>query len=100
MAEQKYVLVKTISVFEHSYLIPLQEEQSIKDHLDYVTCREVEETSQVFLDENILENSTRLLSEDEAIELFDRENDYLKAWSREKKLESIQNYFSKGRENA
>ena len=95
MSDQKYVLVKTITTFEHSYLIPLQEEQSIKDHLDYITCQEVEETSQLFLDETILMNSTRLLSEDEAIELFDRENDYLKDWSREKKLESIHRYFEK-----
>ena len=95
MSDQKYVLVKTITTFEHSYLIPLQEEQSIKDHLDYITCQEVEETSQLFLDETILMNSTRLLSEDEAIELFDRENDYLKDWSREQKLDSIQRYFDK-----
>jgi hypothetical protein len=93
MSANKYVLVKTITTFEHSYLIPLQEEQSIKDHLDYITCKEIDETSQLFLDETILMNSTRLLSEDEAIELFDRENDYLKNWSREKKLEWIQKQF-------
>ncbi len=84
MAE-KYVLVKTISQFEHSYLIPLQEGMTVEDHLDCVTCNEVEETSQLFLDETILRNSTRLLSKDEAIQLFDRENDYLADWSLEKK---------------
>jgi hypothetical protein len=88
MADE-YVLVKTITTFEHSYLIPLQEGMTVEDHLDYITCNEVEETSQLFLDETILRNSTRLLSKDEAIQLFDRENDYLKDWSLEKKESSI-----------
>lgn len=94
----EYVLVKTITTFEHSYLLPKQEGMSVTDHLDYITCKEVDETSQVFLDETILMNSTRVLSEDDAIELWDRENDYLKNWSREKKLETIQKYFQRGRE--
>lgn len=93
--ENRYVLVKTISTFEHSYLIPLQEEMSITDHLDYVICHDVEETSQVHVDECILPNCTTLLSEDEALELFDRENDYLRTWSREFKLKSINNHFKK-----
>ena len=96
--EKKYVLVKTISTFEHSYLIPLQEEMAITDHLDYVTCHEVEETSQVHVDECILPNCTKILSEDEAIELFDRENDYLRSWSRGYKLEAINNHFRPGRD--
>lgn len=91
--EKKYVLVKTISTFEHSYLIPLQEDMSVTDHLDYVTCHEVEETSQVHVEECILPNCTRLLSEDEAIELFDNENDYLRSWSRGYKLEAINKHF-------
>jgi hypothetical protein len=71
---------------------------SVTDHLDYITCKEVEETSQLFLDETILMNSTRVLSEDDAIELFDRENDYLADWSLEKKLDWIQKCFKAGRE--
>ena len=89
--DKEYVLVKTISTFEHSYIIPLNDDMRVEDHLDYVTCNEVEETSQLFLDETILMNSTRLLSEDEAIELFDRENDYLRGWSLEKKREHLNN---------
>ena len=87
--EKKYVLVKTISTFEHSYLIPMQEDMSVTDHLDYVTCHEVEETSQVHVDECILPNCTTVLSEDEALELFDRENDYLRGWSLEQKREYL-----------
>lgn len=83
--EKKYVLVKTISTFEHTYILPLEEELSIKDHLDYITCNEVEETSQAHVDECILPNSVRAITEKEAIEIFDRENDYLKDWSLEQK---------------
>ena len=90
-----FVLVKTISMFECSYLIPRQEGMSEKDHLDYITCNEVEETAQAHIDETILTNSTRVLSEAEAIELFDRENDYLKSWSKAKKIEWLNNNFGK-----
>lgn len=83
--EKEYVLVKTISTFEHTYILPIEEEMSIKDHLDYITCNEVEETSQVHVDECILPNSVRAITEQEAIEIFDRENDYLKDWSLEQK---------------
>lgn len=92
-----YVLVKTISVFESSYLIPKQEGMSVHDHLDYVTCQDVEETSQCHIDETILPNSTRVLSNAEAIDLFDRENDYLKSWSTEYKHEWLHNNLKNGR---
>lgn len=89
MSENKYVLIKSISVFEHTYIVPLREDMRIEDHLDYVTCNDIEEIAQAHIDENILPNSTRVLSEDDAIELFDRENDYLKDWSLDKKLDMI-----------
>ena len=87
--KQKYVMIKTISTFEHTYMIPMQEGQTVEDHLDYVTCNEVNEMSQVHLDETILPNSTRVLTEKEALERFDVENEYLQQWSQEQKLNSI-----------
>ena len=85
MMTKQYVLVKTISTFEHTYIIPYEEDMKVNDHLDYITCEEIEETSQVHVDEMILPNCTRLINEEEAIEIFDRENDYLKDWSLEQK---------------
>ena len=43
MSENKYVLIKSISVFEHTYMVPLREDMRIEDHLDYVTCNDIEE---------------------------------------------------------
>lgn len=97
---KKYVLVKTISTFEHSFVIPLQDDMTVNDHLDYVTCNEIDEFSQVHVDECILPNCTRVLNEDEVIELFDKENDYLRSWSREYKLGWIEKQFRKGDDDA
>ena len=97
----KYVKVKTISIFEHTYMIPMQEGQTVEDHLDYVTCHEVEEFSQLHVDENILMNCTEVVDEEEMLALFDKENDYLRSWSREKKIETVHNHlykFIKGEE--
>lgn len=85
----KYVMIKTISTFEHTYMIPMQAGQSVEDHLDYVTCEEVEEMSQISLGETILTNSTRVLTQKEALIQFDAENDYLSEWNQEQKLKMI-----------
>lgn len=86
---QKYVKVKTISTFEITYMIPLQEGMTVNDHLDYVVCQEVEEFSQAHVDESILPNCTEVLTEDEMLALFDKENDYLSSWGREQKIQWV-----------
>jgi hypothetical protein len=86
---QKYVMVKTISTFEITYMIPMQEGLRVEDHLDYVTCNEVEEMSQEHVDECILPNSVRVLTEEEALAVFDRENAYFLRWSTQQKLDMI-----------
>lgn len=95
MTTKQYVKVKTISVFEHTYIIPMQEGQSVTDHLDYVVCNEIEEFSQMWVDENILPNCTEVIDEEEVLALFDKENGYLASWSREKKLEWVNNNLRK-----
>jgi hypothetical protein len=95
--DQKFVLVKTICTFEHTYLVPMQPDMTVEDHLDYVTCGEIEETSQAHIDDCILPNSTRVVNVEEALEIFDKENDYLKAWSVHKKLETLNQNFDKFR---
>jgi len=92
---QKYVMIKTISTFEITYMIPMQAGQSVEQHLDYITCNEAEEMSQVHLDETILTNSTQVLTQKQALERFDAENAYLSEWAQEQKLIMIHNSISK-----
>lgn len=93
--EQKFVMVKTISSFEITYMIPLQEGQTVNDHLDYVTCQDIQEFSQAHIDESILPNCTKVMGVEEMLALFDKENDYLSSWSREKKIEWVHNQLRK-----
>lgn len=89
---KKYAVIKTISTFEHTFVVEMVEgETDPRPYADYVVMGEVEEFSQVHVDENILPNSMSVKTEDELIEMFDRENDYLASWTREQKI----NFFDK-----
>ena len=85
-----YVVLTAVLQFRTRYVIPTSDikdcdpETFIKDS---VTCNEAEEFSQLCLNENIVD--TQLMSEEEVLKLFDRDNDYLAGWSREKKIEWI-----------
>jgi hypothetical protein len=60
---------------------------------DCVTCNEVEEFSQQWLGEQIVE--IQELDEEQILELFDKDNDYLKSWSRDQKLNYIKNWVAR-----
>tara|TARA_R100000951_G_scaffold104975_1_gene98476 strand:+ start:451 stop:720 length:270 start_codon:yes stop_codon:yes gene_type:complete len=55
--------------------------------LDCVTCEEVEEFSQLYLGEQIIEH--KVVDEEELLRIFDKDNDYLKDWSSDFKIEHI-----------
>jgi hypothetical protein len=59
---------------------------------DAVTCNEVEEFSQQWLGEQIID--VQELNEEQILELFDKDNDYLKDWSKDKKLNHIKNWVA------
>lgn len=90
---KKIYLVDTYSIFRVRYAVEAEE----KSHaLDAVTvniesfddgCPEWQELSQKHIAENIVD--CREISKEEYIKLFDEENDYLKDWSEEKKMELI-----------
>ena len=90
MADTKLYLVETISMFRLRYVV---EAQSMEHAMDEVTMHAaggdclLKEFSQHYIDEVI--SSGRKLSEKEYMKLFDKDNDYLKSWSDEKKLEFI-----------
>ena len=80
------VLVEAISQFRQRYVVEVPVGNS-GWALDTVTMEEAQEFSQKWLGETI--TSHRIISEQEVIKLFDEDNDYLKDWSDDKKLEFI-----------
>ena len=88
MSGKKLVLVEAVSMFRHRYVVECNEEEHAADEV--VMCKELEsfeEFSQQHLDEII--TSTRIITEQEYLELFDRDNDYLASWDVEQKKRFI-----------
>lgn len=104
--ENKYVLVETISTFRHRYMLRFDELQKLNEEIelndinaiewanDTITCEEAEEFSQLHVGELITD--TRIIDGDDAmIEMFDRDNDYLREWSRDQKIEYVRKSIQK-----
>ena len=95
MSDEKYVVVTAVSQFRMRYVVPISELQRENPTvlvdamwaLDGVTCNDYEEFSQEHLGEVITD--WQVENEEQVLERFDRENDYLSSWSKEKKLEWI-----------
>lgn len=75
------VMVDSISMFRMRYVVEVDEPEHA---LDTVTMGEAKEFSQQFLDEVIV--SHRVVSKEEALKQYDQDNDYLKGWSEEQKI--------------
>ena len=84
--KKELVLVECISQFRMRYVVEVPEG---KKHLalDTITMNEGKELSQEHLGEQIF--SHRVISEEEYLKIFDEDNDYLKSWDVEQKLEFI-----------
>ena len=82
----EWVLVEAVSMFRMRYMVEVPKGES--DYaLDTVTMNEAEEFSQEHLGETIV--SHRVLDKKEALKLFDKDNAYLKTWTKEQKLKSF-----------
>lgn len=92
----KYYVVTAISQHRMRYVIPVED---IRDEdgnvdptwaMDSVTMQEVEEFSQEHIGEVVLD----VIEEDEeqVLARFDKENEYLKSWDREFKLNHIKDW--------
>ena len=100
--QTQLVLVETVSMFRMRYLVevPVGTDDGGNERslwaLDTVTCSEAQEFSQKYLNETIV--SHRTLTEEEALELCDQDNDYAATWP--KKLK-IKNFFTpyEGKQN-
>jgi len=110
-AGERYVVVTCVSTFRERYCVPLSKLQEsftevdimndpakqIEWANDLVTCEEVKEFSQSHLGEQILD--TFILDEERVLQLFDRDNDYLKDWPKSKKLKHLHDWRDNWKKN-
>lgn len=86
--EKKLFIVEAVSIFRMRYVVEAKEASHAEDE---VVCsvgnHEFKEFSQQHVDECI--TSTREISKEEYLKLFDLDNDYLKSWTEEQKLQYI-----------
>ena len=87
--EKELVLVECISSFRMRYVVEVPKGKK-EWALDTVVCDEVEELSQEHLGEQIA--SHRVIDEAEYLRIFDEDNDYLKTWDNERKLQFIKRW--------
>jgi hypothetical protein len=79
-------LVETVSVFRMRYVIEANNASDAKDEVT-MNVGELAEFSQLHIDEMI--TSARQIDKKEYLRLFDEDNEYLKNWSKEQKLNWI-----------
>jgi hypothetical protein len=87
-SDKKLFLVETVSVFRMRYVVEAKEEEHATDEVVMGLGKDdFKEFSQHHVDECI--SSTRELTHQQYLELFDKDNDYLKKWDDVEKLKFI-----------
>lgn len=81
--EMEWVLVDTVSQFRMRYMVQVPKGKA-EHALDTVMMEEAKEFSQKHLGETIV--SHRVVSTEEALKIFDQDNDYLTGWADEVKI--------------
>jgi bifunctional DNA-binding transcriptional regulator/antitoxin component of YhaV-PrlF toxin-antitoxin module len=82
--ETKLVMVETVSMFRMRYVVEIPKNKPVDWALDTVTMEEAAEFSQKHIAEDII--SHRVITKEEFLEMFDKDNDYLKSWDEQKKF--------------
>jgi len=84
-------LVETISVFRIRYVVEAQEESHALDEVVMNNTGEYNDDWHEFSQKHISEDivSSRPLTDNEFFDIFDKDNDYLKTWTKEQKLKFI-----------
>ena len=105
MSDERYVLVTAISTHRMRYCVPMSELQKLNpeggdlfnDYQkaitwadDSVIMQEVKEFSQNHIGEQIIDS--QVIDEEEMLRQFDKDNDYLKSWTIEKKIEWVNDW--------
>ena len=89
---KRYAVVTAVSSHRMRYVVPLDQLQAMNPDkevepewlADAVTMQEVEDFSQEWLGEQIID--VNVVSEDKMLEMFDKDNPYLEEWTKEKKI--------------
>jgi len=105
----KYAVCTVTSTFRMRYVLSEEQLQTLNEEMklsgdqmmiewmeDTVTAEEVDEFSQKFMGEQIV--NTEVMDQDEVLKLFDSDNDYLADWTTEKKIEWVGDRFIKDKE--
>lgn len=90
--ETEWIQVDCISSYRMRYMVEVPKGKA-EWALDTVSMGQAKEFSQEYLGEQIV--SHRIISQEEALELCDKDNEYVKAWDADKKIE---NFFTKQNE--
>ena len=85
-SEKKLYLVEAVSIFRMRYVFKAESATDAEDEL-FWKHDSLKELSQEHISEEIF--STREISKKEYIELFDKDNEYAKDWTEEKKKQCI-----------
>ena len=80
------VLVETVSIFRMRYVIEANNASDAKDEVS-MNVGDLSEFSQHQVDEMI--TSSREINQAEYLRMFDEDNEYLKNWTEEQKLDWI-----------
>lgn len=85
---KKLYVVDVMSTFRMRYVVKARSEEHA---LDEVVMEEHNTDFKEFSQEHIGTHifSSREVTEEQYLELFDKDNDYLKGWTKEQKLDSI-----------
>lgn len=87
--ELSLYVVETVSIFRHRYVVEARDPSHASDEVVCELCSdELKEFSQKHVDECI-SSVRKLRDEQEYIELFNEDNDYLDAWTDEQKFKYI-----------
>ena len=84
--EMQWVMVECVSMFRQRYMVQVPFGRTLWA-LDTVTMEEAKEFSQEHLGETIV--SHRVVTEDEALQMCNQDNNYCQNWSDEKKKEAF-----------
>lgn len=104
MSDERYVVTTVVSTHRMRYAIPVSAlekdgelpttAEAISWTNDSVTMEEVEEFSQHWMGENIVD--TFVLDEERVLQLWDRDNPHVADMTKEEKLKKIHNWKLKG----
>lgn len=91
-----YTIITTVSQYRMRYVVPT--DYPTNDIVKAVQNGELEEFSQVHLGEIVTDCYS--LDENSTLHLFDMDNEYLKEWTKEQKLDFIQRQRNRILDNA